>query len=83
MASESAPVESKVTTTVSRVERLKDALMEREELDENEITSLIGQSIHALKKAENSAVELPVVNDPSVASSVDNTPAPIGPLGAG
>jgi hypothetical protein len=57
--------------------------MEREELDENEITSLIGQSIHALKKAENAAVELPLVNDPPVASSVDNTLAPIGPLGAG
>ena len=70
-------------TRREELERLKDALMEREELDENEITSLIGQSIHALKKAENSAVELPVVNDPSVASSVDNTPAPIGPLGAG
>jgi cell division protease FtsH len=70
-------------TRREELERLKDALMEREELDENEITSLIGQSIHALKKAENAAVELPLVNDPPVASSVDNTLAPIGPLGAG
>ena len=28
------------------LERLKDALMEREELDENEITELIGPSVH-------------------------------------
>jgi cell division protease FtsH len=37
------------------LERLKDALMEREELDENEITELIGQSVHATKKREAAA----------------------------
>ncbi len=31
---------------------LTDALMEREELSENEITELIGPSIHAQKSAE-------------------------------
>ena len=31
------------------LERLKDALMEREELDENEITELIGPSVHVKK----------------------------------
>jgi cell division protease FtsH len=31
------------------LERLKDALMEREELDEKELTQLIGPSVHAKK----------------------------------
>jgi cell division protease FtsH len=35
------------------LERLKDSLMEREELNENEITELIGLSVHASKKIEN------------------------------
>jgi cell division protease FtsH len=36
------------------LEKLKDALMEREELDESEITELIGPSVHATKKQESS-----------------------------
>ena len=36
------------------LERLKDALMEREELDENEITELIGPSVH-LRRPSSSA----------------------------
>lgn len=70
-------------TRREELERLKDALMEREELDENEITSLIGQSIHALKKAENIGIEHPVVAQPSSVSAAGNSPAPVGPLGAG
>lgn len=37
------------------LERLKDALIEREELDENEITELIGPSVHATNKLESEA----------------------------
>jgi len=40
-------------TRREELERLKDALMEREELDENEITQLVGLSVHAQKKLEN------------------------------
>jgi len=39
------------------LERLKDALMEREELDENEITELIGPSVHIRRPATPSSTE--------------------------
>ncbi len=39
------------------LERLKDALMEREELDENELTELIGPSVHANKQEPSVAVQ--------------------------
>jgi len=39
------------------LERLKDALMEREELDENEITELIGPSVH-VKRASTASTEV-------------------------
>lgn len=37
------------------LERLKDALLEREELDEKEITALIGPSVHAAKATDAAA----------------------------
>jgi cell division protease FtsH len=39
-------------TRREELERIKDALMEREELDEKEITELIGVSVHAARKSE-------------------------------
>lgn len=40
------------------LERLKDALMEREELDENEITELIGPSVHVRRAATPAPTEV-------------------------
>ncbi len=40
------------------LERLKDALMEREELDENEITELIGPSVHVKKSSTTEVVSV-------------------------
>ena len=40
------------------LERIKDALMEREELDENEITELIGPSVHVKKSSTEEVVSL-------------------------
>ena len=40
------------------LERLKDALMEREELDENEITELIGPSVHVKKPSTTEVVSV-------------------------
>ena len=40
------------------LERLKDALMEREELDENEITELIGPSVHVKRSSTNASTEV-------------------------
>ena len=40
------------------LERLKDALMEREELDENEITELIGPSVHLRRPPTSSPAEV-------------------------
>jgi len=39
------------------LERLKDALMEREELDENEITELIGPSVHIRRPSASAPTE--------------------------
>ncbi len=48
------------------LETLKDALMSKEELDENEITELIGPSVHAGKKDEHEIpAEYQVANAPS------------------
>jgi cell division protease FtsH len=45
----------------TELEQLKDALMQREELDEKEITELIGNSVHANRKQESS--NLPPATD--------------------
>ena len=44
-------------TRREELERLKDALMEREELDENEITSLIGPSVHERRQPASAPKE--------------------------
>ena len=40
------------------LERIKDALMEREELDENEITELIGPSVHVKRPSTTASTEV-------------------------
>jgi cell division protease FtsH len=45
----------------AELEQLKEALMQREELDEKEITELIGNSVHANRKLESS--NLPPATD--------------------
>jgi len=44
-------------TRREELERLKDALMEREELDENEITALIGPSVHEKRQPISAPTE--------------------------
>ncbi|MFN7732506.1 MAG: ATP-dependent zinc metalloprotease FtsH [Pirellula sp.] len=60
------------------LECLKDALMQREELDEKEIAELIGESVHAARQRAKGA-ESP--RSP-VESSPDNTDPPTVPIGA-
>jgi cell division protease FtsH len=60
------------------LECLKEALMQREELDEKEIAELIGESVHAARQ-RTKGTESP---SSPVESSRDNTDPPTVPIGA-
>jgi len=60
------------------LECLKDALMQREELDEKEIAELIGESVHAARQRAK-GTESPRA---PAESSPDNTEPPTVPIGA-